>query len=180
MLVILDTTGVNPIHPIENSLKKQKSCTISITPSIKTFNKSHKRMAIIWAHTGAMGCIVLIFKDCYHKCKRQSCLLLLKKQHPFTVQWCVAGTRLSLRWRTPEFSLGHQLQPSCGWCLPQELCWGHQRWLCGRDALVLFLLSAVGLLLLSLTLIPRRIRPVSPLCSTCSVDCASGMRLHAT
>ncbi len=47
----------NFIHPIRNSLKKQKSMSIVLTPSIIT--STRKLMGILRAHTGAIGCIGL-------------------------------------------------------------------------------------------------------------------------
>ncbi len=51
---------LKPIHPIGYSLKKQKPCTEVQRLVIKAPYKSHKLMGILLAHTGAIGCIVLI------------------------------------------------------------------------------------------------------------------------
>ncbi len=50
----------NPIHPIGNSLKKQKSMYRVLTTSYYTLNmKSPKLMGVLWAYTDAIGCIEL-------------------------------------------------------------------------------------------------------------------------
>ncbi len=51
---------INPIHPIGNSLKKQKSMYIVLTPVLNPLYKIHKLMGILWAHMGAIGLIGLI------------------------------------------------------------------------------------------------------------------------
>ncbi len=43
---------INPIHPIGNSSKEQKPCTIVQCLVLKL-------MGILWAHMGAIGCKVL-------------------------------------------------------------------------------------------------------------------------
>ncbi len=48
----------NPIHPIGNSVKKQKPCT-KVEHLVKRPYKIHNLMGILWAHTGAIGCIGL-------------------------------------------------------------------------------------------------------------------------
>ncbi len=50
---------VNPIHPIGNSFKKQKPCTNVYRLVLNLHIKFHKLMDILWAHTGAVGCIGL-------------------------------------------------------------------------------------------------------------------------
>ncbi len=56
---LFDTYVVNnPIHPTRNSLKKQKPCT-EITPSIKPLPYRLMGYYTLWAHTGAVGHIVL-------------------------------------------------------------------------------------------------------------------------
>ncbi len=52
---------LNPMHPITNSLKKQKSMYIVLMRSIKPSIKSHKLMGILRAHTGVIGYIGIRF-----------------------------------------------------------------------------------------------------------------------